>query len=195
MRTTRFVPLALATALAAGLSLAGAAPARSAAPDAIVPAAAPAASDTVSIGMVRTGGSVVFSGTASPVVAGRLFTLQVKDGKSWTDLVGGVAETDAGALTATVDFAGKHSYRWLGEALPDAPAVASRTFVLSGPATLGTNVIYVTTDDGTIPSVKGQVHTGGATLAAGTRSPAPCYSRRSRCAATRPLPIPSGRSS
>jgi hypothetical protein len=167
MRTTRIVPLALAAALAAGLSLAGAAPARSAAPD-LIPAAAPAAADTVSISMVRTGGSVVFSGTASPVVAGRLFTLQVKDGKTWTELAAGVAETDAGALTATVDFAGKHSYRWLGEALPDAPAVTSRTLLLSGPTTLGTNVIYVTTDDATIPSVKGQVHTGGATLAAGT---------------------------
>ena len=123
--------------------------------------------DAVTIGIVRSGGSVIFSGTASPVVGGRQFTLQVKDGKTWHDVAAPVAETDAGGLVATIDFDGKHSYRWLGAALPGTTTVTSRALALSGPKTLGTNVLYVTTDDGTIPTVKGQVHTGRATLASG----------------------------
>ena len=157
--------LALVLALAGGLSLQT--PAHAGAAGITTPLVVPAPVATVTISIVRSGASVVFSGTASPIEAGRQFTLQVKDGTTWQDVAGPVAETETGALAATIDFDGKHNYRWRSAALPGATTVTSRSLALSGPKTLGTNVLYATTDDGTIPTVKGQVHTGSATLVSG----------------------------
>lgn len=127
-------------------------------------------SDSVTIDVLRLGKNLVVTGSASPIIDGRAFTLQVMSGKSWKDVATATASI-TGALKATVSSSGSNSYRWVGEPVLSgsgkviSKSATSKTYSFKAdPATLGTNVIYATTDNGGTPTKKGVVYAGKAVI-------------------------------
>lgn len=133
--------------------------------------------DTVALGIARVGNNFKASGTATAGLPGRLFALQYKSGSSWVQVPGTskIEAGAAGALAWTSPVNGSKSYRIAGDAVDPTPgAVYSPTVAFTpGPSTLGTNVIYATTDSGGTPTKKGVDYTGTATLVAGETVSAP----------------------
>ncbi len=133
--------------------------------------------DTVALGIARIGNNFKASGTATAGLPGRLFALQYKSGSSWVQ-VPGTNKIEAGSngeLSWTSPVNGSKSYRIAGDAVDPTPgAVYSPTVPFTpGPSTLGTNVIYATTDSGGTPTKKGVDYTGTATLVSGETASAP----------------------
>ena len=122
--------------------------------------------DSVTLSVVRVSNTLQITGVASPYIADRGFTLQYKSGSSWKDLSTATA-TAGGKIAITTGVDGSKSYRLQGAALGAVPAVTSNTVAFSAtPATLGKNVIYVTTNSGGTPTTKGKDYPGKATLVA-----------------------------
>ncbi|MCW2799281.1 MAG: CotH protein [Aeromicrobium sp.] len=131
--------------------------------------------NSVSLTIARIGDNFRADGVATAALPGRLYTLQVKSGKNWvtvsdTTTANPVEAGSGGALSWTAPTAGSKSYRISGAAVDPAPAaVTSPTIAFNpGPAHLGKNVIYATTNSGTTPTKKGVDYTGNATLVSGT---------------------------
>lgn len=129
--------------------------------------------DTVTISVLRLGANLRVTGSALPIVKDRSFALQRKSGSSWV-AVATTTETDSGALKIEIPAAGSQSYRWVGAPVLSklnnqlSSGVTSSTYAFTAsPATLGKNVIYVTTDSGSTPSTKGKDYTGSAVLVSG----------------------------
>ncbi len=127
--------------------------------------------DTVALGIARIGNNFKASGTATAGLPGRLFALQYKSGSSWVQ-VPGTSKIEAGPdgeLSWTSPVNGSKSYRIAGDAVDPTPGVVYSPTVpfTPGPSTLGTNVIYATTDSGGTPTKKGVDYTGTATLVSG----------------------------
>lgn len=126
--------------------------------------------DSVTLSIARVGNSVQASGIATPAIQGRLFALQYKSGSSYK----AIGSKTAAAVDGTITFAptpvdGTRSYRLVGDGVDGGPPVTSATVNFSpGPSKLGTNVIYVSTDNGKDPQIKGVGYTGAATIVAGT---------------------------
>ena len=122
--------------------------------------------DTATLSVARVGNNVHASAVASPIVDGRTFTLQVKSGKSWKTVSSPANETAAGAITfAPFPVSGNASYRAVGAAIPGSSGATSNTVSFKpGPASLGRNVLYVTTDNGKTPSKKGVNYSAVATF-------------------------------
>lgn len=136
-------------------------------------------SDSVSIDVMRLGSKLLVSGSASPVIEGRVFALQVKSGSKWVDVTSASASA-AGALSVKIDDSGSKSYRWVGEPVLSesgkviSKGATSKTLAFkASPSKLGTNVIYATTDNGGTPTVKGKVYAGKAILVSGDEATAP----------------------
>ncbi|MGB7962070.1 MAG: CotH kinase family protein [Propionicimonas sp.] len=127
--------------------------------------------DVVTLSVIRTGNTLQVTGQAKIPLLGRSFALQSKSGSSWIQVTtdpAALAEDATGGIKGKTVVAGSKTYRLLGAAVEGLPAVASNSVAFSAsPATLGTNVIYVTTDSGGTPTIKGKDYPGKATLVSG----------------------------
>ncbi len=122
-------------------------------------------SDSVSLTISRLGNYAVHTGKASPVISGRVFTLQVKSGDTWQDVATDTVDA-SGMLEARLKAAAS-TYRWVGEPLVVTAAdgttqvtitkavISSSKSLSLSPKQLGKNVLYVNTLNGGTPTVKG----------------------------------------
>ncbi|MCW2800691.1 MAG: hypothetical protein JWQ70_2163 [Aeromicrobium sp.] len=131
--------------------------------------------NSVSLTIARIGDNFRADGVATAALPGRLYTLQVKSGKNWvtvanTTTANPVEAGSGGALSWTAPTDGSKSYRISGAAVDPVPAaVTSPTIAFNpGPAHLGKNVIYSTTNSGTTPTKKCVDYKGNAKLVSGT---------------------------
>lgn len=128
-----------------------------------------AAEDKISIGVYRIGSEGGVSGKASPTIAGRRFTLQGKEGgKDWETLADRVVEDSNGTVRTSFDLEDeKMSFRFVAEGIDGSPGTKSRVQSFKpGPKTIGNDVIYLTTDTGKDPIVKGESFKGKALIVA-----------------------------
>lgn len=137
--------------------------------------------DKVTISALRLGQLLRVTGTASPAIEGRSFTLESASSSSgtWTT-VATVAEKADGTLQSDITApTGTRYYRWVGAAVTSStdPTVTLSSGVKSSaykfapsPKELGKNVIYVTTDNGGTPTTKGKVYTAKAILVSGSEA-------------------------
>lgn len=127
--------------------------------------------DGVSLSVFRAGNTLQVTGQAKILLPGRGFALQYRSGSSWIPVTtdpAALVEDATGVIKGKTAVAGSKTYRLLGAPVDGLPAVASNFVAFSAsPATLGKSVIYVTTDSGGTPTVKGKDYTGAATLVSG----------------------------
>lgn len=127
--------------------------------------------DGVSLSVFRAGNTLQVTGQAKILLPGRGFALQYRSGSSWIPVTtdpAALVEDATGVIKGKTAVAGSKTYRLLGAPVDGLPAVASNSVAFSAsPATLGKNVIYVTTDSGGTPTIKGKDYTGAATLVSG----------------------------
>jgi hypothetical protein len=108
-------------------------------------------------------------GTAAVPNPGRLWALQLKNGSSWATVGAKVAEGKDGRVHASFPLK-SGSYRLVGDAVAkdidgnNLPGTTENATFKSGPKTLGKHVLFVTTDSGGTPKIKGRDYTGTAGL-------------------------------
>jgi hypothetical protein len=146
--------------------------------------------DAVNLVLSRNRATGLAIGTAATLNPGRLWSFQVLDG-SWTTVGAKVAEDRAGRIDASFPLR-SGSYRLVGDPVAkdvdghDLPgAVDTATFV-RGPRSLGRHVLFVTTDSGGTPEVKGRDYTGTAGLDDGSPLPIETIAVRGNSSATFP---------
>lgn len=126
--------------------------------------------DTVRLSLRRAQTTVQITGTPSPVIPGRSFTLQAKAGKSWRAVRTLSARAD-GRIAGSTPIHGQQTYRLVAARLTATPtsvqAVSNSVGFKPNPARVGRNVMYVTTVGGKMPTTKGKEYRGTAVLVVG----------------------------
>ena len=124
--------------------------------------------DVVSLVVARENGSAtrrVAAGIASPVIAGRLYALQYLSSSTWRQIGEKAVVAANGTIRIPFEQTGSRSYRLVGDPVAGSTPATSRTVALpSSPSSLGTRVVYVTTDSGSTPTTKGVDYTATAIL-------------------------------